>query len=77
MDTTDVVFLILGVAVVLGVGGFLFLRFRRTKEEPMYHFRCPGCRRRLRYRQRQVGHQGGCSNCGQHITFPAISDSID
>ena len=43
---------------------------RTPGEEPVYHFRCPGCRRRLRYRRAQEGHAGKCSHCGHGVIFP-------
>jgi hypothetical protein len=71
-----IVGVLIGVAVVGVVGGFYWFRGRRPKEEPVFHFRCPGCKRRLRYRARQVGHRGECSHCRQAITFPPVSQSI-
>lgn len=59
-----------GAVIALAGGYFLWTRLRAATEEPMYHFRCPGCDRRLRYRARQVGHRGECSNCGQQLFFP-------
>jgi hypothetical protein len=75
MDTTVV--LIVASAIALAVGGFAFLRLRRPKEQPYYHFHCPGCRRRLRYRARQAGHAGACNRCGQRLTFPPVAQSMD
>jgi transcription initiation factor IIE alpha subunit len=75
MDTMGWVLLV----AVLGtaVGGYVWwVRTRAAPDEEKYHFRCPGCRRRLRYTARQVGHQGACSNCGQTLTFPPISQSL-
>jgi hypothetical protein len=74
MDTME----ILIVVVVLGgiVGGFFWWsRSREPAEEETYHFRCPGCRRRLRYRQKQVGHKGQCSHCRQELVFPPLSQA--
>jgi hypothetical protein len=31
---------------------------------------CTKCRRRLRYRQRQIGHFAQCPLCGKPIIFP-------
>jgi hypothetical protein len=71
MDTQTVV-LIAGAVVVLVGGYLLWARLRAAPEEPVHHFRCPGCHRRLRYRARQVGHRGVCSHCGQHLFFPPV-----
>jgi hypothetical protein len=60
--------------LVLAVGGFLLLRGkRRPVEEPVLHFNCPGCRRRLGYRARQAGHKGQCPKCKRPITFPVAA----
>jgi len=63
--------------VVVGVVVYLVVSSRKPKEDPFLHFRCPGCKRRLRYRERQVGHHGTCSHCGQSLTFPPASQSIE
>jgi hypothetical protein len=76
MDTTTGV-LIVGAILALVGGYFLYGRLRTKPEEPYYHFRCPGCGRRLRFRERQVGHRGQCSHCGEGLVFPPVSKSID
>jgi hypothetical protein len=69
--------IIIGV-VLLVLGWYLWhTRFRTPKEEETYHFRCPGCLRKLRYVARQVGHKGECSYCKQAITFPPLSWSLE
>ncbi len=79
MDTGT--FLLVAVAILFLVGGgYFFLRWRQFHqkgEESYYHFRCPGCSRRLRYQAQQVGRKGQCSNCGREIIFPALKQSID
>src|SRR5437763_238619 len=45
MDTP--VLLALGAAVAVAAGVWVYLRNRVPTEEPFYHFRCPGCQRRL------------------------------
>jgi hypothetical protein len=77
MGTTELLFIGVAVVAVLAIVAYVVVRSRRPREEAIYHFRCPGCKRRLRYRERQVGHKGTCSNCGQHLSFPPISESID
>jgi hypothetical protein len=76
MDTT-LLLVGLGVLTAVGVGVFLFLRGRSPAEEAFSHFRCPKCRRRIRYLSRQVGHKGRCSHCGNELIFPPLSQSID
>jgi hypothetical protein len=61
------------VVVAAGVGVFLVMRSRAPKEEPLQHFKCPNCRRKLRYRPSQAGHKGMCPLCKQHIVFPAVA----
>ena len=70
---------IAGAVVALVAGAYLLLRRsgRREAAATYYHFRCPGCRRRLRYQSRQAGHRGQCSHCGRAVTFPPASQSID
>lgn len=76
MDTTVVVILVV-LVLALAVGGYLFLRRRPKVDDAVYHFRCPKCKRRLRYQARQVGHKGKCSNCGGDVLFPPVSQSVD
>jgi hypothetical protein len=64
---------LVGAAAVLALGGYLLLRWRRPKEETLYYFQCPGCRRKFRYRARQAGHAATCPRCKQHLTFPQTS----
>lgn len=68
-------------AAVVAAGGLGFWLLRRGRapagDGDFYHFRCPGCKRRLRYQNRQVGHLGKCANCGRAITFPPVSQSVE
>jgi hypothetical protein len=67
-----------GVIVALAVGAYLFVRSRGgPREEPYLHFRCPGCKRRIRFRAKQAGHNGQCSHCGGKLTFPSASAAMD
>ncbi len=69
------------VAVALAGGGYYLLTRRRgqrhERREAFLHFRCPGCKRRLRFRAAQAGHRGECSNCGKALTFPRADQAID
>jgi hypothetical protein len=72
--------LVAGAIIALAGGGYLFMRLkdrRRAEEAAFHHFRRPGCRRRLRFHARQVGHQGKCSHCGHDVIFPLVSQSVD
>lgn len=70
--------LILGAAILgaAGVGGYLFFRPRQAAEEAYYHFQCPKCQRKLRYRMSKAGHQGMCPRCRTPCTFPMQSSSF-
>ncbi len=75
MGAMEITLIVVALAAVAG-GVFWWIRTREPAEEETYHFRCPGCRRRLRYRQRQVGHKGQCSNCGHELVFPPLSQAL-
>jgi hypothetical protein len=69
-----------GVVLALAVGAYLVLlmRWRRGPTEGAFlHFRCPGCKRRIRFRARQSGHTGQCSHCGAKLTFPPAAKACD
>jgi hypothetical protein len=77
MDPTFLVTVVASAAAL--AGGFLLARrlLRCREDRTFCHFRCPGCRRRLRFQARQVGHKGQCSKCGRDLTFPTVSQAID
>jgi prepilin signal peptidase PulO-like enzyme (type II secretory pathway) len=77
MDTTVIAIGAL-VIVAIAVGIFVYWRGRpqQTNDE-FWHFRCPKCRRRIRYQSRQIGHKGKCSNCNADLNFPPTSESVD
>jgi hypothetical protein len=69
-------------AFALAGGGLAYWLLRRggrlrEARAAFHHFRCPKCRRRLRFQSRQVGHKGECSHCGNPVTFPPVSQSVD
>ncbi len=79
MDPT-ILLAIVATATAVSGGAYLFACARgrgRARDGAVYHFRCPGCGRRLRYQSRQVGRKGKCSHCGKEITFPTVALSID
>jgi hypothetical protein len=72
MNTTTLLVIGAGAVVLVAAGaGFWLLRSRPPKEEPVYHFNCPHCRRKLRYRKKQLGHTGQCPQCRKPLTFPS------
>jgi hypothetical protein len=66
-------------ALALAVGGYLLLMrwHQDAAAEPFLHFRCPGCKRRLRFRASQSAHAGQCSHCGSKLTFPPTSQATE
>jgi transcription initiation factor IIE alpha subunit len=64
-------------AALVALGIWAYFRSRQPGEALYYHFRCPGCNRRLRYRAEQVGHQGGCSHCGARVNFPPVHEAVE
>ncbi len=65
--------ILLGLLVAVGLGGYLYLRNRPGESEPIYHFNCPSCGQRLRYKAKQRGRQGMCPRCRNPLTFPAAT----
>jgi DNA-directed RNA polymerase subunit RPC12/RpoP len=80
-EMTTLMVLTIAAAVLAGGGVAYWLKRRgdrrQAAREEYHHFRCPNCRRRLRYQSRQVGRKGECSHCGGPITFPPVSQSIE
>jgi hypothetical protein len=69
MDTMT--WILVGVGAFLAIVGFVVVRARRgPREEEVWHFNCPGCGRKLRYRPRQAGHAGKCPRCDRALIFP-------
>jgi predicted RNA-binding Zn-ribbon protein involved in translation (DUF1610 family) len=79
-DETTLAVLAVAALVLVGVLAYWLMRRRGLRQEASaayHHFRCPKCKRRLRFQSRQVGHKGECSNCGHPVTFPPLSQSVD
>jgi hypothetical protein len=74
MDLSPTTWVIIVVVLAgIGLGVFLFLRNRGPKDEEVLYLRCPGCKRRLKYHPRQIGHKGMCSNCKEQFVFPSAA----
>lgn len=72
MDS-PVVWILIAVLAIGGVVSFVLVqRSKRPKEEPVYHFHCASCKRKLKYTARQAGHAGMCPQCKKPLKFPAI-----
>jgi hypothetical protein len=54
----------------LVLGTVFVVRARKPKEEPLHYFRCPSCKRKLKYLAHQAGHKGMCSTCKEKFVFP-------
>ena len=69
--------ILIGIVILLaGANSYILWRRRPSKIiEPIYHFQCPGCRRKLKYRARQVGNQGMCPQCRQRWVFPPVPET--
>ena len=63
---------IIAIPLMAAAGVFLFVRYRKPKDEPVHYFRCPSCKRKLKYFARQVGHKGMCGSCKERFVFPAL-----
>lgn len=74
MSPTIVIVIVFGLLAIAGAG-YLLTRSRASQEEEVYHFSCPGCRRRLRYREKQVGNKGQCPRCGTALAFPPVNQA--
>jgi hypothetical protein len=74
---TTTTFVLLALAALAAATVVWALRLRAPKEERFYHFRCSGCRGRLRYRRAQEGHAGKCGRCGHGFIFPPVSEATE
>ena len=77
MTTPTVLVLLALGALAVAAGVWVYLRQRPAPEEPIYHFRCPDCGRRLRYRKAKEGREAKCPGCRSRITFPPVSEAIE
>jgi len=67
--------LLLGGVAALAIGSYFFWPPRPAQEEVFYHFQCPACGRKLRFRARRAGKQGICPRCRKRCTYPKSSAS--
>lgn len=71
MDTTTL--LLAAIVPIMVIGAIVLVMRRRNAApaEPIY-FRCPGCRRKIKYMPKQGGNKGQCSNCKTDLIFPKV-----
>jgi DNA-directed RNA polymerase subunit RPC12/RpoP len=64
--------LIAGVVILLAlnIGVSLRNRLKQQKDEIQFHYHCPKCHRKLRYREHQIGRFAQCPLCERPIVFP-------
>jgi hypothetical protein len=55
--------------VLVGIGCLAFGQ-RRAERTSFRHFRCPGCKQRLRYQARKAGRSMICPQCYRHSKLP-------
>jgi uncharacterized paraquat-inducible protein A len=56
--------------VALGVAWMILKPRPRSRNHGYESLNCPGCNRKLRYRESQAGQAGVCPRCDHHFTFP-------
>jgi DNA-directed RNA polymerase subunit RPC12/RpoP len=71
-------FLIGMVLFLFAGGGYLIARSvkrvipKRLVSGPIYLYRCPWCKRKMRFTERQAGNEGVCPNCKHALVLPYI-----
>lgn len=66
-------FVLIGLVALLLIANVaiaLHARMRQQKIEALFHYVCPKCSRRLRYRETQIGRLARCPLCERPIVFP-------
>lgn len=61
--------------LIVVMAAILFVTRRRGakyEEHEFYYMRCPNCRQKIRYRERQVGQPALCPRCRKPFVFPAV-----
>jgi len=67
---TTLMFVVLPVlAVIFGIACFAIIR-RRSAQAEFLHFRCPGCKQRLRYQAGKAGRSMICPQCYHRSKLP-------
>jgi hypothetical protein len=72
--STPVIIILVILALAAAAGTVVYVRTRPKPQEPIFHFNCPKCRRRLRFRLRQAGRQAACPRCRETFVFPDSPD---
>jgi hypothetical protein len=61
---------LLGMLIAVHVGLVVRSRVGKKKDDVLYYFWCPKCRRKLRYREAQIGKASQCPICKRPFLFP-------
>ena len=67
---TTVILVSIPVLLVLIGIGWLAMGQRRAGRASFLHFRCPGCKQRLRYQAKKAGRAMICPQCYRHAKLP-------
>jgi len=60
--------------ILMAVTHYVIKNYRIKRPEPDFSFKCFYCRRKLRYKLRQVGRTGLCPGCQMRFKFPHPSE---
>jgi DNA-directed RNA polymerase subunit RPC12/RpoP len=63
--------------LVANIGVVVHSRLRQRKDEIVFHYHCPKCSRKLRYRESQIGRLAKCPLCERPIVFPRPADFVE
>jgi ribosomal protein L37AE/L43A len=73
-NSPTIPFTLLGLFVLLlavHVGLLVRSRVKVPTEQALYHVNCGKCGRKLRYREKQIGHLARCPLCQKPLRFPS------
>lgn len=71
--------ILIGSVVLLllaNIGVLVYGRLKQKQDETVFHYNCPKCRRKLRYREGQIGRLAKCPLCERPIVFPRPADFV-
>jgi predicted amidophosphoribosyltransferase len=63
--------------LIANIASAVYGRVRKQKIEALFHYWCPKCGRKLRYRESQIGRLANCPLCERPIVFPRPEGLVD